>query len=965
MTLRLLISLLLVLVYTPGLALAEPATQPSSEYTVLQSRPDRLIVELPNRLIVIAQRVPAAPVVSAQVWVKTGSIYEQEHVGAGLSHFLEHLLSGGTTTTRTEAESNAILGEIGAATNASTSLDNVRYYINTTADNAPQAIDLLSDWMQHNTISQEEYDRERSVIQREFSMGEGDPNRILWKLTNLARYAHLDADHPARHPTIGYLDEYLAVSREGIEDYYRRMYVPNNMVFVVAGDIQPEAVVDQVAGLWKGAEPRELPEIRLPVEEMERVDPLQQNPEHYRVIEGAATFPTGFVAKPLVGYADIRRSRVRVAWVGTQLGGADDYELDLVASVLGGGESSRLVRRLRDEMGLVTNVDVYNLSYPWGRGFFGIDFELANADGEAEVLDVIAQELGRMQVAAENGDHNTMPTELQRAKRKVLARVAAQGQSAEAVAARLASDVIGQGDPDYMSKYAQKVQAVTPHDLEYTARRILKPEDAFIVKLLPLPEGESPTRLTRPDAPTTQPDAAVAQWERISLDNTHLVQKLEKNVKGGDASALEIGPVREYTLDNGLRLLVQRSTVVPAVSMQMYSLGGLLADEPGREGVASAASAMLTRGTEHLTAQEINERIEDLGAGLSSGAGNNSTYIQAFALSEDWPKVMQLMAEVALRPSFPEDEWERMRPRLVASIERQNDNWASELRMAFRERYYGSHPWSQTSQGRADVVASLTAEDLEAFYRDHLSAKETVMAVVGDVDPDRVYEEVRRHFGEMPAEAKVAFAPPQPAAPVTLTEEVATRKPVAAVQIGFGPGITRDSDDYAAVQVLGTVMSDFPAGWLERELRGRDEGLVYAVSAGSATGVVPGYFTILFNTSPDAAPEAIRRAFATVERAKTQLADDTDLNRAKAKVLTGELFGRQSNSDRAMSLALDELYGIEDPDAAKFIAQMQALTAEDVRAAARKYLVNPVTVVLTNEPIEEQALDHAATQATP
>jgi len=122
-------------------AVAAPCqTFAAEKMTVIQKRADRVIVELPNRMIVIAQRASVAPVVSAQVWVKTGSIYEQEHVGAGLSHYLEHLLSGGTTTTRSEEESTATLGRMGAQTNAATSLDTVRYYINARSQDSATAI---------------------------------------------------------------------------------------------------------------------------------------------------------------------------------------------------------------------------------------------------------------------------------------------------------------------------------------------------------------------------------------------------------------------------------------------------------------------------------------------------------------------------------------------------------------------------------------------------------------------------------------------------------------------------------------------------------------------------------------------------------------------------------------------------------------------------------------------------------
>ncbi len=139
---------------------------------------------------------------------------------------------------------------MGAETNAGTSLDSVSYYINTTSQHAAQAIDLLSDWMQHSKIEPAELAREKDVILREFEMGEGEPGRILWKLTQGARYRA----HPARHPTIGYVDEFKKIERDEVYDFYRRMYVPNNMVFVVTGDVDRKAVVDQIAKLWADAD---------------------------------------------------------------------------------------------------------------------------------------------------------------------------------------------------------------------------------------------------------------------------------------------------------------------------------------------------------------------------------------------------------------------------------------------------------------------------------------------------------------------------------------------------------------------------------------------------------------------------------------------------------------------------------------------------------------------------------------
>lgn len=906
-------------------AATNPPAATDVEYTALQTRPDRLVASLPNGLIVIAQRVPTEPVVSVQAWVKTGSIYEQEHVGAGLSHFLEHLLSGGTTSTRKEDDTNKLLGEIGAQINAATSLDNVHYYINTTSDHAGTAIELMSDWMRNNLVLQEEFDRERDVIQKEFSMGEGDPGRIFWKLTQQARYTA----HPARHPTIGYLDEFLQITRDGIYDFYKRMYVPNNTVFVVVGDVDPRKVVDQVAGLWKDAEPGKLPELSFPVE-----------PE---------------IASPrtLSGTADVQRPRLRLAWPGTRLGAEGDYALDLLSSVLGQGESSRLVRSVRDEKGLVSDIEAYNYSLHWGEGFFGIDAEIASPDAS---LDTIKAEVLAQVEPLRTG--LVSDAELARAKRKVMAAVALRNQTVEGMASRLASDVIATGDPDYLQKYSEKIQAVTPEELRAAAQKFLTPERLITVSLLPRPKDQAPVRLTRPAEPTEQFEEVP-----VVIDNSALLAKLKAEVAEGEAKAIEVSPPEMTTLDNGLRVIVQRNTTVPGVAMQLYWLGGLLAEEPGREGIASAMANMMLRGTESKNAQQIAAAVEDLGASMNTESGNNTTFITATALKQDWPTVMGLMAEVVLQPSFPEDEWKRLQPRLLAAIARQSDTWSGELRQRFRDAYYGEHPWSQTPLGRKDVVEALTTDDLRAFHTARLGAGDAVLVVVGDVDPAAAVAAAKEHFGDMTTDPQGAFNAPIPAPPTAMVKQVETRKPVAAVNIGFGPGIERSHPDYAEVQVLSTLMSDFPTGWLEQELRGRGPGLVYAVGAGMQSGLVPGHFAILFNTQPQSVVEATTRAMSVVERAKTGEISDQDLARAKAKVLSEEFFGRQGNSSRAAGLALDELYGVNDPEAEKFIGEVKATTASDVKRVAEKYLVNPVVVVLTNELVDEAALNAAVTGA--
>ncbi len=907
-------------------------------YVVLQERPDRLLVQLPNRLVVVAQELHTAPVVSVQAVVKTGSIYEQQHVGAGLSHFLEHLVSGGSTENRTEQENNAILGHIGAAINASTGLDSVRYYINTTSDFSSEAVDLLSDWLQWCRVDQVEFDRERDVIQREFEMGQGDPNRIFWKLTQQARFA----THPARHPTIGYLDEFLKITRDQVYDFYKLMYVPNNMVFVVAGDIDKRQVVNQVARLWADSQPGKLPRLSFP-EEPAVTEPRQVSP----------------------GTADIARVKLRLVWPGTRLGGAGDYALDLLAIILGQGESSRLVRTVRDEQRVANQIEAYNLSFAWGEGFFGIDAELVDAHaGEDEdtlsddQVIAMAKQLILMQVHR-LGTEGITGQELARAKRQVIANVVYSGQTAEAVASRLGRNLVDMGDPDYLDHYAQRITSVTANQVMAAANHFLSPGRMITISLLPA-AGEQIQPLRRP---VLADGFDGLEQLPVELDNAQLVERIRTmiNLRQGESSATVSEPVQQFVMPNGLRLLVGRSTLVPAVAVQMYQAGGLLADEPGLEGLNKCVARMRTRGTTTRSAQQIAQLVDGLGASLATDSGYNSSFTSAVCLKEDLPQVLELFADVVLNPTFPDGQWQIMRPRLLADIDRQSDSWYGQLHRHFRKSYFGDFPWAYMTHGRRQTTEELKAEDLAKYYRQRISAEESVLAVFGDIDPKQVAEQIQALFGRMPRSPMVPFELRLPTEPEPVVRQVHTNKPLSAVQIGFGPGLTRHNKDYAAAQVLTRVLSRFPAGRLDRALRGSGEGLVYAVWCSQMTGLAPGYIGIVFNASPGKTTKALERTAEVVQRIRNELVDEQTLADAKAAVLTREFFSLQSNSQRAKKVALDEIYGLASNESKQFMEQVRQLDAPLLQVIAQTYLRNPVTVVLAHQRLPGDKLE-AATQ---
>src|SRR4029453_3499997 len=155
---------------------------------------------LDNGLTGLIEENHANPVVAVEVFVRTGSIYEQEYLGSGISHFFEHIIHGGTTSTRSEAESRRLLEAIGNNSNAYTTTDHTAYYINTTTEHWTTALELLADWMLHSTIEEEAFVREKGVGQRGPEQGLDDPQRRLYETAQETRFKV----HPTRYPVIGY-----------------------------------------------------------------------------------------------------------------------------------------------------------------------------------------------------------------------------------------------------------------------------------------------------------------------------------------------------------------------------------------------------------------------------------------------------------------------------------------------------------------------------------------------------------------------------------------------------------------------------------------------------------------------------------------------------------------------------------------------------------------------------------------
>src|SRR5204863_1256533 len=282
---------------------------------------------LANGLTLIVQEDRSAPVASVQAWCATGSTTEDKHLGAGLSHILEHMLFKGTKTRSTNEIAQKIQDVVGYI-NAYTSFDRTVFWIDVPKNGVTTALDILGDAMMNSTLPPEEYQKEQEVIRREFAMGMDDPDRMAGLLLFATAYQR----HPYRFPVIGDLGIYNQLTQEQVMQYYKSRYVPNNLTFIVAGDVDGEKVHQQLADFFK----------RYPEKSLKPVFVPEEPPQLGRR-EAHNEFATEL-------------TRLSLAWHIPEITNPDVPALDLLSTILGEGRSSRLYRRVREQAGLAFSV---------------------------------------------------------------------------------------------------------------------------------------------------------------------------------------------------------------------------------------------------------------------------------------------------------------------------------------------------------------------------------------------------------------------------------------------------------------------------------------------------------------------------------------------------------------------------------------------------------------------------------
>jgi len=777
------------------------------------------------------------------------------------------------TTTRPAGRIDQEVQDAGGYMNAYTSFDRTVYWINVPNTGGRVALDILGDIMQHATLPDGELAKEMDVIRREMDMNQDDPGQRSARRLFETAYTK----SPYRFTVIGYPDIFNEVKREDLFAYYREKYAPNNLFFVVVGDINAREVEDQICGAFAKSKARPMPPTVLPEE------------------------PPQTATREVLEEAPIEQGHFHVSWHIPALRHPDVPLLDVLATLLGSGRSSRLFQQVREKKGLVNSVDAWTYS-PGNPGLLGLS-AVVDSNKFAPARDAMLAEVERMKhelvSAAELGKAVKQFTAATLANRKTM-----QGQAQD-----LGGNWMSANDLNFSARYLEAVKRVTPEDLQRVAGQYLTTANRTLYALLP--KGAVPAK------------ADVA--DRFA----------EK-------------PILKFELANGLRLLVKESHRLPFVEFRVGFRGGVLAETPEKNGVTLLLAKMLLQGTATRSAEQIASEIESVGGSMESYGGNNTLGLNAEVLSGDFNVGLDLLTDVILHPTFPSEPLERERQIQLAHIKAQRDELLPSAFRLMRRRLFGDLGYGLHPNGTETSVQSLQVEDLKQVRRALLVPNNSVLAIYGDVEAQAVKAAVERALGSW---KPVPGTPPDPTQAPPLTEprrvSESREKKQAVLVVGF-PGTSIYAEDRYALELLQEACSDLGSRLF---MRIREKlGLAYYVGAQNFLGLVPGYFAFYAGTEPEHAAGVERELLQEAAALRREGLTDEELKRSKAKVIGQKKIARQDLGSFAMTTALDELFGLGYQNIDLEDAKYEAVTLDQVKVVAQKYLRADALVVAMIKP---------------
>jgi zinc protease len=737
---------------------------------------------LSNGLQVILHVDRKLPVVHVNQWFHVGS--KNERPGrSGFAHLFEHMMFQGSKSASKEyfayAEAaGANLREGGV--NGTTDQDRTNYFATVPSGNLENLLWLESDRLATlaDAITEEKLKNQRDVVKNE--RREGLENTPYGRWYKLVAENLFPSRHPYANDVIGAHEDLSAATLDDVRDFFRTYYTPNNLSLVIAGDFdanEAKRLVEKYFGTIPAGPPLDRPAKGTPLLDGERI------------IDASDRVP---------------QERTYFAWHSPGYFEPGDAELNLVTTILTDGLSARLNKALIYDRQLASDVVAFQSGQPLTGAF--VMWATARPGTSLEQVEkVVTEEIARLAKEGPTED------ELRRAQTKWefnfvtgLERIGGFGGKA---------DILNQyntylGDPDKFEADFQRYRSATVTGIRDATRKYLDTRNRLLVRFHPETSG-------RPS--------------NVPIDRT-----VEPPL-GGDKPFVP-PDVKTARLENGIELFVVERPSLPKVSVALVTRAGSINDAGGRGGLASMTARVMRRGTTTRDALAIDATLGDLGTVLGSRAAREGAFLSLEVLKRNLDSAVAVLADVALRPSFPATEFDRERKLALDTLSQQaNSPDVIAGRVAYMLGFGVDHPYGRPPMGLPASVTGLKRDDLVEFHRTQWKPASSALVLTGDITMAEATALAKTHFGSWSGGAApaVEVPPPSPLGPgkVYLVDRQDAAQTVVAHVL---PGPRRKSENYYSLVLADAVYGGGGFGTrLNLNLR-EDKGFSYGVFSNTA-----------------------------------------------------------------------------------------------------------------------------------
>lgn len=859
--------------------------------------------QLKNGLTVILVESHKSPVVSVQMWVRTGSADEKKGE-EGLSHFIEHLVFKGTKNFGVGEIASTIEGR-GGQLNAYTSFDQTVFYVTISKAFAENGLEAISEMMGFPLFDEVEIDNEREVVIEEIKRGLDNPHRQASR----ELFSTVYKKHPYRLPVIGFEENIRKVSRETIVDYYNSRYVPENMTLLVVGDFNSVEMKTDVKKYFSTFEKLKLKKVKRHKE------------------------PTQEKSRMTIKSSDFKESLFYISWPLPTVKHGDIPAVDVMALILGQGDSSRLVQNVRLEKGLVNHIGASSFT-PQDRGFFAV-----SGSTSPDRLDSALLETAK--VINDFFKDPPSVSEMQKALINFNSDDFYSVETVDGMASKVGTYEHLFNDYRYHEKFMKQVNTLTAKDIQKVARKYLKPDKVSMVLMTSGPEDagkkifQNFKKTYKKNYEKLKP-AKVPKWAEqktkaskwFSTSQKHKYQNLDK--------------IEKVSLPGGGRAYFRRDSSTKLVSAKMAFLGGVRVEPQEQLGLTELFSKTWGRATKTFDENSLSAKVESMASSLSSFAGRNTFGLSMTSLPPFSDQIFELFEDMAFNSVFDPTFVEREKKAMVEHLKMRDDNPAQIAVLNFQQEIFKGHPYARDLSGTLDSIPKLSPKDLQSFLEIGLSASNMTAVITGNFDLDVWKNNIKNLATHLPQKKFESSVFHVDAPKSSVQKFIESQKEQSHIILGY-PGLTFTSEERFALQLMQSVLAG-QGGRLFMELRDK-ESLAYSVAPLRMEGIDTGYFGAYIGCSPEKGGKAIDMMKIEFQKLVDALVPSAELQRSKRYLIGRHDIELQRNSSVASAILFDVVYGLDPGEAFRFAERINSVTANEIREIAEKIFKSPEVAI--------------------